>query len=146
MKPEHKKAIECYQCPGCVVGGDISCFEPAADHRGCDKHVPGTMIFPVVGKIFLGMPTGFNRSGPHENMPIRIFDGPAESDGGWGFGTSGYGVFNVPVWKHLDEHGNTLVRGISPRVNNPFLHILLGDHLEEIGSKEITADDIEGMD
>lgn len=129
--------VERYQCPGCVCGSDISCYEKG-DNEACSKHVAGTTIMPVVGRIFLGMPTGFNRLGPVDGMDIDIFKTVKD---GWG-----YDKFNVPVWKRLDEHGNTLVRGICPRINKPFLQIFIGNHLNEIDCLEITDDDIEGMD
>ncbi len=140
MEDEIKKVIENYQCPGCVCGSDIGCFE-SSDNLECGKHVAGTTIFPAVGRIYLGMPTGFNRVS--ENMKINIFQSPAK---GWGFGQYGYGKYNVAVWKYLDEHGNTIVRGLSPRINSLFLHVFIGDHMDDITCLEITNADINEMD
>jgi len=131
-----KNAIEEYQCPGCVVGGDISCYEKG-DSLECDKHVSGTTMIPI-GRIFLGMPKGFNRHGPVEGMSIDIFK--TFSDG-WG-----YTKLNIPVWKYLDNNGNTLVRGISPRINAPFIHVFLEDCIDKIDCTEITKIDLDGMD
>lgn len=136
MDEQQKKFVETYQCPGCVCGSDIKCFGEGSGIE-CGKHVAGTLVGSV-GKIFLGLPTGFCRIGPVERMKIFGFKSPSD---GWG-----YDKLNIPVWKHKDEHGNTLVRGISPRINSPFIHIFLGDHLSEIDCVEITDDDINGMD
>jgi len=134
---EQTKFVETYQCPGCVCGSDISCFEKS-DGIECGKHVAGTTIYPIVGTIFLGMPKGFNRKGTASDMKIKGF---ATLSDGWGFDK-----FNVPVWKHKDEHGNTIVRGISPRINAPFLYIFLGDCTAAIDCFEITDEDLKDMD
>ena len=136
MEKYQKDFVETYQCPGCVVGSGIECFG-TGEGIECGKHVCGTLISNA-GHIFLGMPTGFSRLGPAKTMKIHGF---TKLSDGWGFSK-----FNVPVWKFKDEHGNTLVRGISPRINSPFLHIFLGDHLSEIDCLEITREDVEFMD
>ena len=145
MKDSIKTAIEEYQCSGCVCGSDTECYKEDDDGVGCGKQVPGTTIMGP-GRIFLGMPSGFCRMGNQDTLRIKIFEGINEDAGGWGFDQSGYGKFNVPVWKHLDMYGNTLVRGISPRINNPFLHVFLCNQLKEIDCLEITAEDISEMD
>lgn len=137
MERKIVEVIECYQCPGCVCGMDISCYKKG-EGLACVKHVAGTRLFPYVGLIFLGLPVGFCRLGQVEETEISIFACFAD---GWG-----YNKFNVPVWKHLDEHGNTLVRGISPRVNQPWIHIFIGDCLNKIDCLEITSEDISEMD
>jgi hypothetical protein len=134
---EQEKFVENYQCPGCVCGSDFKCFEKG-DGIECGKHVPGTTILPGIGTIFLGLGTGFNRLGPVKDMRIKCFKKPSD---GWGFNK-----LNVPVWKYLDKNGNTIVRGLSPRTNNPFLHIFLGDFTGEICCLEITNEDLEEMD
>jgi len=134
-----KALIETYQCPGCVCGCDITCFVPCTTGIGCGKHCAGTTIFPVVGKIYLGLPTGFNRIGNTNKFSLYIFsEYPAPN---WK-----YDKFNIPCWKHLDENGNTIVRGLQPRLNNPFLHIYLGNYIKEINCLELATDDIESMD
>lgn len=132
-----KTAVEEYQCPGCVCGGDTTCYQPKSGSEACGKHVAGTMIFGI-GRIFLGMPKGFNHLGPSEDMKINIF---RELKEGWGFD-----FLNVPVWKFKDEHGNTLVRGLSPRTASPFLHIFLEDCMKEIDCIEITEKELEEID
>lgn len=139
-----KNAVEEYQCPGCINGSNTSCYEKDEYGVGCGKHDSGTMM-SYVGSIFLGMPKGFNRVGPHDGeqrMKITIFNSFEELGKLWGE----YDKFNVPCWKYVDAHEATLVRGLSPRTNRPFLHIILEDCADKIDCIEITAKDIEEMD
>ena len=132
-----KTAVEEYQCPGCVCGSNIECYEKGED-LACGKHVAGTTVFPQIGRVFLGMPTGFNRLGVNGNMKINIFQ---ELKDAWN-----YDMFNIPVWKHLDKHGNTLVRGLCPRTNWSFLHVILCDCTADIDCHEITEEMMKKMD
>ncbi|MGR3302889.1 MAG: hypothetical protein ACUZ8I_10365 [Candidatus Scalindua sp.] len=132
-----KKAVESYQCLGCVCGSDIECYEKSEDFA-CKKHVAGTIIFPQVGKVFLGLPTGFDRLGANDQMKVNIFYYLKEA---WD-----YDMYNVPVWKHLDEYGNTIVRGLCPRTNWSFLHVILGDCMRDIDCREITKEMMKEMD
>lgn len=136
-------AIEYYQCSGCISGSDTSCFkENNAGGVGCGEHFSGTIISGV-GKVFLGLPIGFNRLGHLETMKPIIFKSFKDfSETGW----IEYNVFNSPVWKHLDKNGNTIVRGLMPRRNEPFLHIFLENCLDKINCVEITQNDIDNMD
>jgi hypothetical protein len=137
------KAAEEYQCPGCVCGSDRECYENV-DTFGvqCSKHVCGTTIMPVVGRIFLGLPTGFCRLGTKvENQKLSIFKDMDDLHKGWT-----YDKYNVPVWKHLNSSGHMLIRGLSPRTNEPFLHIILDAKLDDINCMEITSADIAEMD
>ena len=72
------------------------------------------------------------------------------------WGTS-YNKFNVPVWVHLNKHGDTIVRGLSPRINCPFLHVFLNTKPKDIQDMlfeakmpapciELQAEDLEEMD
>ena len=142
MKDNIKKAIKEYQCSGCINGYDpveSDCFKPRDTGCGCGAHRAGTFML-AVGKLFLGMPKGFNRLGKDNDMHPYIFDDFKNQYG------EGYDKFNVPVWKYLDKFGNTIVRGLQPRLNLPFLHIHLGNHMDEIDCVEITNDDIKNMD
>ena len=134
---EIKTAVEEYQCSGCVSDSYDICFKKASHGVGCGGHCPGT-IMSGIGSLFLGMPKGFMRLGPikSEHMPLFIF----EDD--WGF----FDKFNVPVWKYLDEFGNTLVRGLSPRVNVPFLHVYLKDIRDKVNCLELSKAEVEAMD
>lgn len=115
----------------------MSCYEKHVTGVGCGKHVPGTMG-SFIGKLILGLPTGFNRTGNVDGFIPTIF--PEFKD------CYGYDKYTVPVWKHLNEQGHTLVRGILPRLNMPFLHIFLEDCRDKINCLEITAEDLSEMD
>lgn len=91
------------------------------------------------GRIFLGMPKGFNRLGPLEDMKLWVYSGVDES-------VHEINMFNVAVWKHLDEHGNTLIRGYRPRTNTPFLWVILGNHMDRFECREITKEEVAEMD
>ena len=134
MKAELKNAIENYQCPGCILGSNTSCFEKGYGD-GCGKHHAGTYI-GMIGKIFLGMPVGFNRLGIAEETELRIWDGFDNN----------YDKFNVPVWKYLNKSGHTIVRGIQPRTNVPFIDVFLTDCMDNIDCITISDDDIQNMD
>ena len=131
-----KNAIEKYQCTGCVCGSDIECFQPGVC-LACSKHCAGTIV-SFVGKVFLGMPKGFDRLGVDNNLKLRIYKF---------YENCGliYNIWNIPVWKYLNKNGHTLVRGISPRVNQPFLQIFLEDCVDKIDCIELSQDDINGM-
>ncbi len=137
MNRKIKKAVEEYQCPGCVCGSDTECFEEG-ESLSCGKHVTGTTGIGI-GKILLSMPKGFNRVGPYDKLNLLIFDK-------YGSCHWEYDRWNIPVWKYLDKNGNTIIRGISPRINCPFLHIFLEDCMAQFDCLEITQDDIKGMD
>lgn len=147
MEENIKDAIEEYQCSGCISGCDISCFKPdkIGESVACGGHRAGTLISGI-GKIFLGMPKGFNRLGVglggDDNLRIDIFETRAD---GWQEPT-GYKKWNIPVWKYLNENGHTFVRGLSPRTNRPFLHIYLEDCIDQIDCLEITQEDVDAMD
>lgn len=49
-------------------------------------------------------------------------------------------------WKHLSKDGHTFVRGLMPRLNEPFLHIFLENCIDKIDCLEITQEDIDNMD
>jgi hypothetical protein len=129
--------VEKYQCSGCVCGCDTSCYEKTDYGVGCEKHVVGTTISGL-GRIFLGMPVGFCRLGTLDSkmFPLGIFENLKD----------GYlDKFNIPVWKYYDGTV-TMMRGLSPRINLPFINIFIGNHLDEIDCLEITDEDIKEMD
>jgi len=141
MDEKLKKIIENYQCPGCLHGSDVLCYKVDTHGIACGKHIGGTTISNL-GKIFLGMPTGFNRLGPQGNETrIHIFDNFNSFKKIWD-----YDKFNIPVWKHRDEHENIIIRGISPRTNHSWIHIILEDCLDKINCFEITEEHMKEMD
>lgn len=139
MEDNIKEAIEHYQCSGCINGGDISCFQPYGAGVGCGYHMAGTMISNI-GKIFLGMPKGFNRLGVYPDMKPRLYSQWKDED-------DHYNTWNIPVWKYLDpETGYTLVRGICPRTTWPFIDIFMENCMDKVNCMEITSDIHKGMD
>lgn len=138
MTPD--EAIQEYQCPGCVRGPFPSCCVRNIDPDygcACNAHQPATTQSHI-GLIFLGLPKGFCRLGDSKRTKISIFESEAD---GWE-----YNKFQIPIWKHIDKLGNTLVRGICPRINDPWIHIYLNSHGEIINCLEITDQDIKEMD
>ena len=130
-----KEAIERYQCPGCACGSEVGdCFKNEYA-SGCSAHVVGTTLSGV-GRIALGMPKGFNRIGGDETK-IYLFAEPA-----WDYSSD---KLNIPVWKYFDGT-NTLIRGLSPRISSPFLHVVLGDVREAVNCEEITDAELAEMD
>jgi hypothetical protein len=135
-----EELIKEYQCPGCI-GCDK--FEDQGDAgSGCMNHHAATIVYPTVGKIFLGMPKGFDRLGAVERMPLNIFlsyDDMVNQE-------MIVDDLNVPVWKYLDKNGNTLIRGFRPRINDPFLFVIGGDCRDKFDCLEITEEHLEKMD
>lgn len=84
------------------------------------------------------MPKGFNRFDSSKEMKISIFE---KFDDGWV-----YDFLNIPIWKHLDQHGNTIVKGICPRIMYPWIHTFLGNVLDKIDCFSITTKEQNGMD
>jgi hypothetical protein len=146
-----EQAIAEYQCPGCSAGSGPECATPCNIGIGCGSHVADTFLSHA-GRLYLGMPKGFNRiGGSDKKTPLHIFESYETFYKEWAHSTvkgeqNGYDEWNVPVWKFLDEHGSTLVRGLSPRVNGPFLHVFLEDCRDKINCLEITKEMQNGMD
>ena len=140
MKDKIKKAVQEYQCTGCVSDWEDNCYKRTDENNAaCLNHQPGTLIIPNVGRVYLGLPHGFNRLGSYDTMKINVFE--KFSDCNWD-----YSKWNIPVWKHLNDNKHTLVRGLSPRINTPFLHIFLENCMDKIDCIEITKDDVTLMD
>ena len=134
-----KIAIEEYQCPGCISGSDIECFEINSNGgEGCGKHLAGTMATGI-GEFFLGISKGFNRLGFDDKLKPFVYETFKSSE--WK-----YCKFTVPTWKYLNENNHTFVRGHMPRLNQTFLHIFLENCIDKIDCLEITKNDIDGMD
>lgn len=141
---DHKEAIKTYQCPGCVNGPDVdSCPSAALTKRGCTNHVPGTIVSNA-GTIALGLPNGFNRSGPAPAWMVEVFSSYSEMVRQR---PNLQTKFSVPVWMHVDQHGNTIIRWFSPRTNTGWSNVVLEDLRDKLRNTiEITAEDIKQMD
>lgn len=147
MEDKSKKvidAIKLYQEPGSVGDFDENNFLQNGTGVEWSDHVAGSFIVPNVGLIYLGMPTGFNRFGRLDikNFKLSIFTDWEQLNQCF----KGYDQYNVPCWKYLNENGHTLVRGLSPRINHPFLHIILENCIDKINCLEIKEQDIKEMD
>lgn len=134
------QAIETYQVPGCLSEFDKNNYTTQQGAVGWEEHRPATYISGGVGKIFLGMPTGFNRMGVAEEMPLNIFKDFEQYSNYYKL------PFNIPVWKHLDKYGNTLVRGLMPRRNLPFICVILENCIGKIECFEVTESLMKTMD
>jgi hypothetical protein len=140
MKSISKQYAEKYQCPGCSNGVDTKCgFHSLALYRhDCQMHHPGTMEVGT-GKLFLGLPSGFNRLGVYNEMKIEIY--PENEDL-----ADLFDKYNLPVWK-TKYQDDTLVRGLRPRKNEPFLVVIQGQSkFDTINCVEITEDEWAVMD
>ena len=129
-----KVLVEEFQCPGCGLGSDTGCghFKPFpwdGQDAGCQSHSPGTVVFPG-GKIFLGLPRGFNKCGPsigdkdghrpiifHETIPT-------------------WNNFNVPVWA-MEKKNYLFIRWFSPRVNETHISVIPGGKISDLPASVI---------
>lgn len=139
------KEISNYQCSGCMIGSSTEegCYsKKSKEDISCKNHKAGTLTSHQ-GKIFLGMPKGFNQVGPWPDMTLGFFENKESFLKEWG----GYNKLNIPVWKYKNKEGHVFVRGMSPRINMPFLHVFLNDEIfTDLTCQEITDKDLEGMD
>lgn len=144
MDKKLKTAVKEYQCRGCAGGPALTCYKKYEFGDGCSEHVAGTTILPLPGKVWPGMPKGFNRLGPlgfsDNSTKIIIYEN---------FETANrfYDKWNVPVWKYFDSKtGNTFIRGMHPRNNMPFVHVYLENVLDKIECFEVSQEMVEFMD
>lgn len=140
---EIKEIIKKYQCCGCYYDNPDVCYAKNSFGVGCIKHRSGTLMSSV-GKIFLGMPKGFNRIGAtfgEQDMSLYIFESWEEAQMVWK-----YDKFNIPCWKYKNDLNHIFVRGLRPRINQPFLHIILENCIDKINCLEITNACLKAMD
>jgi hypothetical protein len=130
-----KEMIEKFQCFGCTCGSgvDEECFElQAYEEQGiffCKKHSAGT-ILGGVGKIYLGLPKGFDKVGALANSlnlvkrptNIRLFTEPSKCH---------YDYLNVPVWA-MEKDGYLFVRVFCPRVNETFVDVIKNGKIKDV--------------
>lgn len=139
MKKEIEEAIKEYQCAGCISGPYPSCFEKDDDAGvGCNKHHSGSTIMPDVGKIFLGMPKGFNRLGPQKDMQVLIFKDQEQQEKQWK-----YDKLNTPIWKYQNDKKHIFIRGYIPRLNMGFVHVILKGNYDKYQCEEIDIKEID---
>lgn len=127
---EYRDIVEKYQCPGCISGRNIGCgrFYKFEIGIGCGAHTAGTQLgVNPSERIFLGLPKGFSRTGPFRELAIIIFKDIEQQQEQFV-----YDWLNIPVWKYKTIEKHILIRGISPRINVPFLHIILKGKIKGI--------------
>ena len=134
------KLREIYQCHGCLTGPKEGCYKAAKAGIGCDSHYPGTMVSNE-GTIFVGLPKGFNRLGDSRTIKVSIFESIEQPQGHWP-----YDKFNVPVWKYKNAAGHIIIRGLCPRINQGFIHVIAKGDFGSIDCLAVTEQDIERMD
>lgn len=146
--PSLKGAVAQYQCPGCVSGTDPeSCWEYCLSDTGCTSHCPGTLDGGA-RLLFLGLPKGFTLVGPAGagsfQAKLKIFE---STDHLYRNYPELRTLFSLPIWKHLDDQGNTIMRWYSPRTNVGWSLVILGDAREDFPyAREITAEELKDMD
>ena len=138
------KAVNEYQCPGCMHGPDAeTCDRSEVTAKGCTNHHSGTMGLGI-GNFALGLPKGFNRFGPSELRNIEIYE---SCEAMLRAIPNLKSIFSLPIWKHLDKHENTIMRWYSPRTNHGGSVVVLGDCREQFPTAiDITAENLAQMD
>lgn len=137
-------AVAEYQCPGCMKGTQPDdCDSASLGETGCASHFAGTSQLGG-GAFALGLPKGFCRFGPTDKRNIEVF---ASYEAMVELQPNLTSMFCVAVWKHLDAHGNTVIRWFSPRTNYGWSTVTLGDCRDRFpGAFEITEQHLELMD
>ena len=113
------------------------------ENLSCENHYAGTMGSGI-GKFYLGMPRGFNRIGECKDMILNVYEDYKDKESYWE-----YDKFNIPAWKYRNEERHVFVRGLSPRINAPFIHVILkctDEEFNKIDCLEIKEEDREDMD
>lgn len=132
--------IDNFQCPGCIHGTDTSDCEQYKlfeDSNGsakmfhCKNWRPST-FFSNVGRIALGLPKGFTRTGMVEfgDKPftyLRLYENPETA--------TKYDRFNIPVWA-MEREGYLFVRCYCPRNNWLFVDVIKDGKLEQASFKD----------
>lgn len=119
-----------FQCPGCSVGTypDEGCEAYKLDEDPymfhCSAWHPGTFMGGV-GRIALGLPKGFLRTGAVDleimKHYFRLHESPEACPE--------FNRFNVPVWA-MEENGYLFVRTYSPRNNWLYIDVIKDGKIE----------------
>lgn len=124
-----EEMIEKFQCPGCVSGPDPkTCPAFKLDEEygfKCSGHVMGTSLNGVI-HIALGLPKGFCRSGPQDDMKRTR---STMQLGLWLKDTNpAWDKLNIPVWA-LEEDGFLFIRTYAPRTDRSRVDVIEGGTL-----------------
>ena len=129
--------VQKYQCQYCSHKNYVDCFESVEstwDNRCVNFCID--QLFDIDIRAFLGLhyldnPSVFNA------IKMKIFYCPNA------------GIlrhkYKNPLWKYLDKHGNTLVKGIRIDCNKIFFYIFYGDVMDKIDCAEITQNEIDDL-
>lgn len=122
--------VDEFQCPGCIHGTDPETCSQFELHKEegffvCKNWRPSTFMGGV-GRIALGLPRGFNRTGMVEfsDKPfvyMRLYEKPEDMPS--------YDKFNIAVWA-MEKDGYLYVRCYSPRSNWLFVDVVKNGKLE----------------
>jgi len=134
MEKIQLKMIEDIQCPGCIHGTNPeTCksfeFHNERDFFVCKNWRPSTFMGGV-GRLALGLPRGFCRTGMVEFGDtqftyIRLHETSSVE----------YDKFNIPVWA-MEKDGYLYVRCYSPRCNWLFVDVVKDGKLEQASFKD----------
>lgn len=122
-----EEMIKKFQCPGCVGGPDPKTCESFKlnEEYGfkCGGHVMGTTI-NLMTHIALGLPKGYNRSGPRDDMTrtrntlsLALWEKKGS--------LPAWDKLNVPVWAS-EQEGFLFVRSYSPRTDRTRIDVVEG--------------------
>lgn len=128
--------IDDFQCPGCIHGTDpeecpkYELFDERK-HFHCKNWRPSTFMGGI-GRICLGLPKGFTRTGMVEfgDKPftyLRLYESPEHRPE--------YDRFNIPVWA-MEKDGYLYVRCFCPRSNWIFVDVIKDGKMEIASFKD----------
>jgi hypothetical protein len=131
-----QQMITKFQCSGCIHGSDVyTCKEaylpnPDLSPVYCLAWVPGTTMCPG-GKIALGLPKGFNKTGMYKDVQCAVTKGPypcyirlwENKEHFLKMCFYGYDKLNVAVWA-MEQNGYLFVRCFCPRINTSYIDII----------------------
>ena len=132
--PTQHDMISDFQCLGCMLGSDPSDCEsfkfdaeeaPPLNFFRCSAHCPGTIFMPG-GRIYLGMPKGFNKVGalPTEGTSNTIRLWLKNNVPVWD-------KLNIPVWA-MEHNGFLFVRTYMPRINEGWVDVIEGMAFDDL--------------
>jgi len=135
---EKIEMIKKFQCPGCSLDcSNIEIKESGKEMFRCESHSAGT-ILGGVGKIYLGMPKGFDKVGAIKNnldeettTNIRFH---SEKD------YSFFDKFNLPICAR-EVDGYLFIRTFCWRINRSYIDVIKGGNLSFLPSGVLVLDE-----
>lgn len=124
------KMVQEFQCSGCTCGSspEDDCFElKTIPNCGscCKKHSAGTFVLGA-GRVYLGMPKGFNKVGLDQvgNERVHAIRLHYETK-------PKFDHLNVPVWA-MKQDGYLFVRTYCPRINQTYIDVIKGGKMSDV--------------